>query len=83
MPDPFLPIKPIKIESMMTLYLKIGKLVTMRIIGIDPGLAIIGFGIIDIINNKMNVVSYGAITTPANTLVKRTTIKHNIQSLQF
>ncbi len=37
----------------------------MRIIGIDPGIAITGFGIIEIINNKPHVVSYGAITTPS------------------
>ena len=37
----------------------------MRIIGIDPGIAITGFGIIEVINNKLHVVSYGAITTPS------------------
>ena len=43
-----------------------GKLVTMRIIGIDPGIAITGFGIIEIVNNKPKAVGYGAIKTPAN-----------------
>ena len=38
----------------------------MRIIGIDPGIAITGFGIIEIIKNKPHVISYGAITTPSN-----------------
>lgn len=39
----------------------------MRIIGIDPGTGILGFGVIDIIHNKMTVVDGGVITTPAHT----------------
>jgi len=39
----------------------------MRIMGIDPGIATIGFGIIDCEGNKMDVVRYGAILTPAKT----------------
>ena len=35
----------------------------MRIIGIDPGYAIVGYGIIDVVNGKNNLVEYGAITT--------------------
>ncbi|MDO5037037.1 MAG: crossover junction endodeoxyribonuclease RuvC [Tissierellia bacterium] len=35
----------------------------MRIIGIDPGLAILGYGIVDIEGNKCRPVDYGAITT--------------------
>ena len=38
----------------------------MRIIGIDPGIAIVGFGIIDCKNNRLQAISYGAITTPAS-----------------
>ncbi len=37
----------------------------MRILGIDPGYAIVGFGVLDYQNNKFSVVDYGAITTPA------------------
>lgn len=37
----------------------------MRIIGIDPGYAIVGFGIIEYDNGKFKTVDYGAITTPA------------------
>ncbi len=37
----------------------------MRIIGIDPGYAIVGFGIIEYDRARFNVVDYGAITTPA------------------
>lgn len=35
----------------------------MRILGIDPGYAILGYGIVDIVGNKFSVVNYGAITT--------------------
>ena len=37
----------------------------MRILGIDPGYAIVGYGIIDYESNHFSVASYGAITTPA------------------
>lgn len=37
----------------------------MRILGIDPGYAIIGWGVLDYEKNKFSVVDYGAITTPA------------------
>lgn len=39
----------------------------MRIIGIDPGTGILGFGIIDVIKGKMTLVDAGVITTPAHT----------------
>ena len=39
----------------------------MRIIGIDPGTGILGFGVIDIINGKMKLVDAGVVTTPAHT----------------
>ncbi len=38
----------------------------MRIIGIDPGTAIMGYGVIDYIGNQMKVVDYGCIKTDAN-----------------
>ena len=37
----------------------------MRILGIDPGYAIVGWGIIDYEKGKFSVVDFGAITTPA------------------
>ncbi len=37
----------------------------MRIIGIDPGYAIVGFGILDYDGRSFSVVNFGAITTPA------------------
>ena len=38
----------------------------MRIIGVDPGIAITGYGIIEYRGNKFNVIDYGAITTESN-----------------
>lgn len=37
----------------------------MRIIGIDPGYAIIGFGVLEYSGRNFDVVGFGAITTPA------------------
>jgi crossover junction endodeoxyribonuclease RuvC len=37
----------------------------MRILGIDPGYAILGWGVIDLRGNYFSVVDYGAVTTPA------------------
>lgn len=37
----------------------------MIILGIDPGIAIVGYGIIEYKNNKFSVIDYGAITTPS------------------
>lgn len=39
----------------------------MRIIGIDPGIAIVGFGIIDKKGSKLVPVQYGCIKTEAHT----------------
>ncbi|MDO4711561.1 MAG: crossover junction endodeoxyribonuclease RuvC [Peptostreptococcaceae bacterium] len=39
----------------------------MRVLGIDPGLAIVGYGIVDFDGDRYTVVDYGVITTPAKT----------------
>lgn len=40
----------------------------MRIIGIDPGTGILGFGVVDFdVNGKAKLVDAGVITTPAHT----------------
>ena len=39
----------------------------MRILGIDPGIATIGFGVIDSAEGKQSLVQCGVITTPAHT----------------
>ncbi len=38
----------------------------MRILGIDPGYAIVGYGVLDFDNVRFRTVNYGAITTPAD-----------------
>ena len=37
----------------------------MRILGIDPGLAIVGWGVIDNKGSRFDVVGYGSVQTPA------------------
>ena len=37
----------------------------VRILGIDPGIAIVGFGLIEADRGKTRLLNYGAITTPA------------------
>ncbi len=39
----------------------------MRIIGIDPGYAIVGYGLLDYNGGRFSVVEYGAITTKKDT----------------
>ena len=39
----------------------------MRILGIDPGYGITGFGLIDAQRSQFRLLNCGAITTPANT----------------
>ena len=39
----------------------------MRIIGIDPGTGILGFGVIDVEGTKMKLVDAGVIRTPPHT----------------
>ena len=55
----------------------------MRILGIDPGFAIVGWGIIDSERGNIRPVAYGAITTPAHTSLESRllTIQHDLESL--
>ena len=39
----------------------------MRILGIDPGIAIVGYGVVDKEANRYKTVAYDAITTKAHT----------------
>jgi len=36
-----------------------------RVIGIDPGLANTGFGVVDVVAGRLRLVSYGVIETPS------------------
>lgn len=38
----------------------------MRVIGIDPGYAIVGYGVVDYTGSRFKVIEYGAITTPSD-----------------
>lgn len=38
----------------------------MRILGIDPGFAIVGWGVIEYSGSKFKVIGYGSIETPAH-----------------
>ncbi|MBE6567480.1 MAG: crossover junction endodeoxyribonuclease RuvC [Ruminococcaceae bacterium] len=42
----------------------------MRILGIDPGLAIVGWGVIEVVHGRFYPVACGAVTTPAHTPVE-------------
>ena len=42
----------------------------MRILGIDPGLAIVGWGVIDSERGNSRPVAFGSIRTPAHTLIE-------------
>lgn len=37
----------------------------MKILGIDPGYAIIGYGVVESMSGRFSAVEYGALTTPA------------------
>ncbi|HID54676.1 MAG TPA: crossover junction endodeoxyribonuclease RuvC, partial [Anaerolineae bacterium] len=37
----------------------------MRVLGLDPGTATTGYGIVDAEDGELTAVTYGAITTPA------------------
>lgn len=42
-------------------------MIILRILGIDPGLATVGFSIVDTDKNRMKLVTCGVISTPAHT----------------
>lgn len=50
-------------NSLMTTRSK-SKTQVRRVIGIDPGLASTGFGVVDFFENRFSLVSYGVIETP-------------------
>ena len=43
----------------------------MRILGIDPGIATIGFGLVEAEQGQARMVTYGAVTTPAGLPLSR------------
>jgi crossover junction endodeoxyribonuclease RuvC len=55
----------------------------LRVLGIDPGIAIVGFGFVDKLGSSLKPVQYGAITTEAGTPVevRLQQIYHALQEL--
>jgi crossover junction endodeoxyribonuclease RuvC len=55
----------------------------MRVIGIDPGTAITGWGVVEGDGDQLTVVAYGAVTTPAGTPLARRlqTIYHELTDI--
>jgi crossover junction endodeoxyribonuclease RuvC len=56
----------------------------MIILGIDPGYAIVGYGVIKYEANRFSVIDYGAITTPAGMpFVERLDVIYNDLNMLF
>ncbi len=53
----------------------------MRILGIDPGIAIVGFGLIEAERGQTKLLNYGAITTPAGLPLARRLVQ-DLRSIQ-
>lgn len=57
----------------------------MRILGIDPGLATVGYGVVEAQGNRLSAVAHGVLTTPAGmALPKRlSAISQGMEQLLF
>ena len=55
----------------------------MVILGIDPGLAIVGWGVVESINGRVRPIAYGAIRTPAHTKTEARllTIQNDLETI--
>ena len=53
----------------------------MKILGIDPGYAILGYGVIEKTGNRFRVCSYGAVTTEAS-MAMEDRLEHLYESLR-
>lgn len=55
----------------------------MIILGIDPGFAIVGWGVIESVRGNIRPIAYGAITTPAHTDIEArlSMIQHDLETL--
>src|SRR3989344_5166986 len=43
----------------------------MKILGIDPGIGRTGWGVLEVISNKLQVISYGCIETKAGVMIEK------------
>ncbi|HBE74768.1 MAG TPA: crossover junction endodeoxyribonuclease RuvC, partial [Subdoligranulum sp.] len=50
-----------------TISVKVGRYRTMRVLGIDPGYAIVGWGVVEYISNRFAPIGYGAVITEKDT----------------
>jgi crossover junction endodeoxyribonuclease RuvC len=48
----------------------------MRILGIDPGIERLGYGVIEVVNKKLYPITFGVITTPRKKTPYRLSIIH-------
>ena len=55
----------------------------MIILGIDPGLAIVGWGVVESVRGNVRPIAFGAITTPAHTDIESRllTIKTDLEKI--
>lgn len=51
---------------------------TVRILGIDPGYALMGWGVIDVNGSRMTLINYGCVETKAGT-----PMQHRLRALQL
>lgn len=43
----------------------------MRVLGIDPGIARVGYGVVDVVGSQLRPITYGCIETTADTPLER------------
>ena len=55
----------------------------MRILGIDPGVATIGFGLVEADRGSARMVTYGTVTTPAGLPLSRRLYQISVEELFF
>ena len=50
-----------------TIPVKVGRCRDLRVLGIDPGYAIVGWGVVEYVGNRFAPVGYGAVVTEKDT----------------
>ena len=53
----------------------------MRILGVDPGIATVGFAVLDADKRSQRLLTCGVITTPAKTQLSRSDRADSIRSI--
>ena len=62
-------LQPMDVTAILwyTISVKVGRYRTMRVLGIDPGYAIVGWGVVEYISNRFAPIGYGAVITEKDT----------------